>query len=115
MGMTNIIALALFALAAGGGVLLAGLRLKNRALPMPIALVHGGLAAAGLLLLLVGVVRHHAATPVRVALGLFVVAALGGFYLFSHHVRGKRLPLGVVGVHGAAAVVAFLLLLLGVL
>ena len=42
---------------------------------------------------------------------LFVIAALGGFYLFSHQLRERRLPSGVVLIHGGAAVAAFLLLL----
>jgi hypothetical protein len=115
MGMTLTVPIVLFAIAAGGGLLLATLRFKDRELPMPVALLHGALAAGGLLTLILIVVKHGGGSLVRVALGLFVIAALGGFFLFSFHVRGKKLPLGVVGVHGAAAVVAFVLLLIGVL
>ena len=41
---------------------------------------------------------------------LFVVAALGGLYLVSHHMRQKPLPNGVVVIHGLVAVIAFLVL-----
>jgi hypothetical protein len=44
------------------------------------------------------------------SVGLFVIAALGGFYLFATHLSGKLIPLGVVGVHATVAVLAFLLL-----
>jgi hypothetical protein len=112
--MSSTVPIVLFAIAAAGGLVLATLRFKDRDLPMPVALLHGALAAGGLLTLILMVAKHGGGTLVRVALGLFVVAALGGFFLFSFHVRGKKLPLGVVGVHGVAAVVAFLLLLFGV-
>jgi len=45
------------------------------------------------------------------SLGLFVVAALGGFALFSFHLRRQPLPTPVVFIHGLVAVVAFVLLL----
>jgi hypothetical protein len=41
-----------------------------------------------------------------------VIAALGGFYLFSFHLRSQMLPSAVVLIHGGAAVLAFVLLLL---
>lgn len=105
------LALVLFALAALGGLFLAYLRMTDKPLPMPVALVHGGVAAAGLVALLLAVLSGGAPDQAKVALGLFVVAALGGFYLFSHHLRKRQLPLGVVGIHGLVAVVAFVLLL----
>jgi hypothetical protein len=46
------------------------------------------------------------------ALVIFVIAALGGFYLFSFHLRSQVLPSPVVLIHGGAAVLAFVLLLL---
>ena len=49
------------------------------------------------------------------ALGLFVVAALGGFFLVSYHLRGQRLPSPVVVIHALVAVAAFLLLLAGIM
>jgi hypothetical protein len=42
----------LFAIAALGGATLAGTRLTNRPLPFSLALAHGVLAAAGLILLI---------------------------------------------------------------
>src|SRR5262245_26983791 len=114
MDMSTSIPVILFAIAAAGGLTLATLRVKQRDLPMPLALGHGALAAAGLVTLIMLVAKHGGGSPARLALGLFVLAALGGFYLFSQYMHGKQLPLGVVGVHGAVAVVAFVLLLVGV-
>ncbi len=107
--------LVLFGIAALGGLLLATLRLKNRALPMPLALIHGAVAAAGLVALLLLVLANGGAHNAGVALVLFVVAALGGFFLFSFHLRNKPLPIPVMAVHALVAVAGFALLLLGVL
>ncbi len=109
------IALVLFGLAAAGGLLLAYLRFSDKPLPLPLALLHGAGAAAGIVALLLAVMRAGAPGQARLALGLFVVAALGGFTLFSFHLRKKALPLGVVVGHGLLAVAALVVLLLGVL
>jgi hypothetical protein len=45
------------------------------------------------------------------ALGLFAVAALGGFVLFSFHLRKEQLPTGIIMVHALVAIAAFLILL----
>ena len=109
------IPLVLFALAATGGLLLAYLRFSNKPLPLPLALGHGAIAAAGLVALILAVVRQGGPSQARIALFLFVAAALGGFALFSFQLRKKPLPAGIVVVHGLVAVVAFVVLLLGVM
>lgn len=48
------------------------------------------------------------------ALVLFGLAALGGLYLVSHHMRQRPLPNGVIVIHGLVAVIAFLVLLTAV-
>jgi hypothetical protein len=103
----------LFAIAALGGATLATLHFRGRApLPMPLALLHGLLAASGLVLLVAAALTQPGFGTLAVAsLVIFALAALGGFYLFSHHLRGRPLPSTVVLIHGGAAVVAFLLLL----
>jgi hypothetical protein len=106
-----ITALILFAVAAAGGLLLAFLRFSNKPLPLPLALVHGAVAAGGLVSLALAVFGSKGAGQTQLALGLFLLAALGGFLLFSFHLRKKQLPIAVVVVHGVVAVVAFLILL----
>jgi hypothetical protein len=102
-----------FAIAALGGATLAVMHFRGRTpLPMPLALLHGLLAASGLVLLIAAALTQPGFGGLAlVALVIFVIAALGGFYLFAHHLRGKPLPSPVVVIHGGAAVVAFLLLL----
>lgn len=111
-----VLAAILFAIAALGGVALAGIRISGKPLPpMALALVHGAFAASGLVALLVVVMRADAvATSTWVALGAFVVAALGGFALFSFHLRGRALPVPLVVIHGLVAVVGFVLVLVGI-
>ncbi len=110
-----IVTLILFAVAAAGGVVLAFLRLSNKPLPTPLALAHGALAASGLIALALHAFDAAAHARARLALGLFVVAALGGFALYSFHLRRKQLPVPLVVIHGGVAVIAFLVLLSAVL
>jgi hypothetical protein len=102
----------LFALAALGGLAMLAMRMKGKPLPMGLGIGHGLLAAVGLVLVILEWVNAGAGTYLGWALGLFVVAALGGFALFAMHVRGKPQPVGLIVVHGLVAVVAFVLLLL---
>ena len=108
-------ALILFGVAALGGLLLVFLRVTNKPLPTPLALLHGALAAAGLVALAMSVFGAGGAGGASLALGLFVVAALGGFLLFSFHLRKKQLPMGIVVIHALVAITAFLILLSAVL
>ena len=107
-----IAAVILFALAALFGIILATLHLKTKGAPIPLALLHGLLAAVGLVLLIIAVVQMSSAGLVGVALAIFVIAALGGFVLFAMHLMKKSLPGGLIFVHGLAAVVAFIILLI---
>jgi hypothetical protein len=103
----------LFAIAALGGATLAVMHFRGRVpLPTPLALMHGLLAASALVLLIAAALTTPGFGGLGlVALAIFVLAALGGFYLFAHQLRGKPLPSPVVLIHGGAAVVALLLLL----
>jgi len=106
------IALVLFAIAAVGGLVIAVMRFKGKPYPpMGLALVHGAVAAAGLVTLIALVVQSQHASGATTALVLFVVAALGGFALFFHHLRKVALPKWLVVVHALVAVTGFILLL----
>jgi hypothetical protein len=106
------VAAILFAIAAVGGAIMAAMRFGGRELPpMGLAIVHGLFAAAGLVTLIVVVVGANASWAAIVAVIGFVVAALGGFMLFSYHLRRQALPVNYVVIHGAGAVISFLILL----
>ncbi len=109
------LAAVLLAIAALGGVVMAIMRFTGRELPpMGLAVIHGLFAASGLIALLVAVIGANAPTQATIAAGGFVLAALGGFFLFSYHLRRQALPVPVVLVHGVVAVISFVLLLLGI-
>ena len=106
------VAAVLFALAALAGIILAALHLKTKGAPIRLAVIHGLLAAAGLVLLIIGVTQMASAGLAGVALVIFVIAALGGFVLFAMHLKKKMLPSALIVVHGLVAVVAFVVLLI---
>lgn len=109
------LAAVLFAIAALGGVVMAVMRLSGRELPpMGLAIVHGLIAAAGLVALILVVVGRTVSTQATIALVGFVIAALGGFYLFSYHLRRQALPVPFVVIHGLVAVISFVILLVGI-
>lgn len=105
------IAAVLFAVAALGGITLATLHFRKKALPTALAIGHGLLAAAGLVVVIIAVVGGSTGNLLIASLALFVIAALAGFGLFSFHLRRLPLPTPVVLIHGLLAVIAFVLLL----
>jgi len=110
------IAVLIFAIAAVVGLTMALAVFQGRLPPIASAVVHGALAATGLVLLIVAVCAHRATGAARWALGFFLVAALGGFILaFAYHARKKNLPTNLVVGHATLAVIGFLLLLAGAL
>lgn len=109
------VAVLIFAIAAAGGLILAIQHFRGANRPWPLAILHGLGGAAGLVLLLVAVLQAEAPSQAKLALGLFVAAALGGFLLFAKRLQGKGLPSPVVIIHAGVAVVAFLILALAVL
>ncbi|KGQ18278.1 hypothetical protein LF41_1633 [Lysobacter dokdonensis DS-58] len=113
--MLTTYALIAFAIAALGGLILASNVLRGRLAPWSVSILHALLGATGLLLLIAQVVQGSAAGRVVGALGLLVVAALGGFYLASLHLKKAIAPKGVVFLHAGLAVVGFLVLLSAVL
>ncbi len=108
-------ALIVFAIAAVGGLLLASSVLRGKLAPWALSIGHALLGATGLVLLIATVLQGSTPGRVTAALGLLVVAALGGFYLASLHLRGTVAPKAVVFIHAGVAVAGFLTLLSAVL
>jgi hypothetical protein len=109
------LAVILIALGAILGLTMAIQHFKGRTPPAPpLAILHGLLAVSGVIVLLLGVWDLGFGTAHTWALVLFGIAALGGLYLVSHHMRQRPLPNGVIVIHGLVAVIAFLVLLTAV-
>lgn len=104
----------LFAIAALGGATLAILRLMNRPLPISLAVLHGLLAAIGLILLIVAMIYMAMTNSfVTSALILFIIASIGGAILFFFfHLRNKKLPIALLLGHGLLAIIGFVVLLI---
>lgn len=113
--MLLIYAAILFALGALGGLVMALRAFRGEAIPTVLAAGHGVLGAAGLVLLLFAVVTGIGGTTATIALAILVVAALGGFYLLSFHIRKEHHPKAVIVIHALIAVAGFLTLLYTIL
>lgn len=106
------LAILLFAIAAVAGLTMAIMHFKGKTPPRPVlAVLHGLFAASGLVVLLLAVLKVGFSGAPAIALGLLVVAALGGFTLLSAHLRGRALPSGLVVGHALLAVAGFVTLL----
>ena len=104
-------ALIVFAITALGGLMLAKRVLHGQFAPWFLSLLHALLGAVGLVLLIILLVQEGPSSQTGIGFGLLVLAALGGFFLASFHVRKKLTPKAVVVVHASVAVVGFLTLL----
>lgn len=104
-------ALIVFTIAALGGLLLASFVLRDKFAPWIVSLLHAALGATGLVLLLVMAINGSFGQRLLISLALFLVAALGGFFLASFHLRKKLPPKAIVILHASLAVAGFLVLL----
>ena len=106
------VALTLFAVAALGGATIAIMRLRG--IPRPptwLALAHGAIAAGGLGCLIYDVATITPGNLALGALGVLILAALGGATMFlGFHMRGKELPIALVFGHGLIAIAGFVML-----
>jgi hypothetical protein len=100
----------IFAIAAVGGLILASKVLTGKLAPWALSIIHALLGATGLILLAMAAMAGAKDGRVTAALAILVIAALGGFYLASYHLRGKIAPKGVVIIHAGVAVAGFLTL-----
>jgi hypothetical protein len=104
------IAIVLFALAAVFGLIVLLKVLKGEATPKPAVFIHGLIAASALALVLYYVVTHAEKSPMA-SLVVFLIAALGGFFMFFMDMSKRPVPKGVALIHAGAAVVGLVLLI----
>lgn len=104
-----VIAIIVFALAAVFGLLILTKILKNEATPKAAVFIHGALAATALLMVVYYVIENAEKSP-KASLAVFLIAAAGGFILFSRDMQKKPLPKGLALIHAGAAVLGLLLL-----
>jgi hypothetical protein len=106
----------LLALAALGGLIMAGLRFAGHPYPSSwLAMGHGFLAGAAVTLLIYAYFTVGLPTPGLVALVLFLLAAAGGVFMnLGYHWKQLPLPKTLVLVHALIAVLGFVLLLVAI-
>jgi hypothetical protein len=101
----------LLLLAAVFGLYMASRVFSDILPPWGAVILHGLLAAAGLLVLLYALYVGMQAAPLAVGAVLLVIAALGGFFMFGYQLRNLTPPKGIVVVHALLAVLGVLSLL----
>lgn len=103
----------LLAIAALGGLTMAGIRFGGKPQPPTwLAMVHGFLSAAALTLLVYAYFTVGLPALAAWALLLFLIAAAGGAFLnLNYHWKMLPLPKGMIVGHALIAVAGFALLL----
>lgn len=101
----------LFAIAAVMGIINLKYWMSESKPPRGAVYTHGLFAASALVLLLIQAMKGEGA-GLRTSLVFFIIAALGGFYLFARDLKGKVGPGWLAMIHGMVAVIGFVLLLL---
>ena len=108
--MTTIYAsIGFFALTALLGMYLLSFVLRGKETPKAVVFTHGPLAAIGIILLIVYLLKDGP-DPWE-SLTLFVLAALGGAYMVFRDLTGRPFPKLLAIGHGLLAVTGFVLLL----
>jgi hypothetical protein len=107
--------IALFLVAALAGLYMAARIFAGNLPPWAVVIIHGVLAASGLLVLLYVLFTGAQAATVMIGAVLLVIAALGGFFMFSYQLRKLAPPKAVVVVHAIAAVLGVVRLLVNAL
>jgi len=102
-------AVALFAIAAVGGLVMAGIRMTTKANPpAALAMLHGLLAAAALTLVAFATFTSSVPRTAQMALVLLLGAAAGGAFLnLGYQWKQRLLPMALVFGHAGLAVVGF--------
>jgi uncharacterized membrane protein len=106
-------AIVLLAIAAAGGLVIAGIRFSGRPHPPSwLAMTHGLIASAGLTLVLYAAFAQHGLPGLGgLGLVLLLLAAMGGLVLnLAYHWRERALPIWLVLVHAAVAATGLVML-----
>lgn len=103
-------AIVLFALSAVLGLAILMKWLTKKDASKGVIYSHGAVAAIALVILIVYAAQNPSNFP-KASIILFVIAALGGFYMFFNDLKKKSSPLAVAFIHALLAVGGFVMLL----
>jgi hypothetical protein len=104
----------LFALSAVLGLTILVKWLTKKEASKGVIYSHGIVAATALVLLVVYAIQNPENFP-KTSIVLFVISALGGFYMFIRDLQKKTSPLAIAFIHALLAVTGLITLLLFVL
>ena len=107
-----IAAIILFLIAAIFGLITLTAILRDRPTPKPAVLTHGPIAALALILIIIDIARGHTEALLITALVILLIAALGGFILFSLDMLKKHIPKTLAIVHPIVAVTGVIVLII---
>ena len=105
------VSIALLALSAVLGLTILIKWLSKHEASQTVIYAHGVVAASGLLILIYYAMQNPENFP-KASIILFVIAAIGGFYMFIRNLKQKMGPLPLALIHALLAVSGFVLLLL---
>lgn len=105
------VTLFVFAVAAALGLTILNGWYSKKRVSRTVIYSHGAFAALGLLLIIIFAVQHPGNYP-KIALILFIAAALGGFYMFLRDLKQKMTPFSIAIAHALLALSGFVALLL---
>src|SRR4051794_32866008 len=105
-------AIIIFLITAVFGAIIVFHILKDRPTPKSIVIIHGPLAAIGLLLLIIYIVIGHNETLPIISLILFIIAAGGGYLLYSLDTLKKHLPKSLAIIHPIIAFAGVVVLII---
>ena len=103
--------IALFAVSALLGLTILIKWLNKQDASRAVVYAHGGIAAAGIVLLLIYAIQNPTDFP-KISIILFAIAAIGGFYMFFNDLSKKPNPIAIAFVHAILAVSGFVTLLM---
>ena len=83
----------------------------DKKIPKFLSLTHGPFALAAIILLAM-YAYAKSSTHILMIIGLFVLAALGGLYLFYNDMKGKPVSKGIAITHALFAFAVFLVLVI---
>lgn len=105
-----IAAIVFFLLAILVGFSMFSFVLLDKKVPRVLSFSHGPLALTGIVLLIINAYTHS--TNMIVIITLFILAAMGGLFLFYKDLTGKPIPKWIAFGHGLLAFGTFLALVI---
>lgn len=103
-------AILFFSLAILLGLYLLSFVLRNQSTPKGIVFTHGGLAATGLIILIIYSI-FNTPSPI-ISIIIFILAAMGGLTMVYRDLTGKPFPKWMALAHGITAILGLIVLII---